>query len=594
MKRLSLLLKEWKNIIIYGDGKTSQYIRTGAEKQACVLANRLEQSLQRKQETKVEQYFQRVYPHQLWKRWFTKAIAKLFLKTIAKLKPQSRMLLSDYFLRISKHIGCFESPIEKLDNTNNSHFSLEDPFVLVGAASSTAPFLVAMRYRYKSCKTIQVLHPRCNTDLFDAVVSPKHDSVYQKFNKDNWIPTTLSLHELTPEYLKQIRETTIRQYPVLASVIKVVILIGGPRNHWQLIYCNPYKSIARFMHYLSQAVDRFSQQNYIFLVTVSNRTPSKVSRLLYQQLQKNFLKDNIWFYDPKQPNSQNPYHQYLSVADYILVTSESVNMISEALSCQRPVYVYDLFGTESTRFSGRRLRLFLNNLVQRGWIARFEGTLHVHSLHHSSFDEKNKCHDCIEEEIFTTLLSLLEEIPECILLVCDIQERFRSVIYQYTSVINAAKILLEAAELFKIPVIATEQYPRALGHTVEELDSQKMKVYEKTVFSMMVPEVEKCLLEHSLRRTAVIVGIETHVCVLQTTLDLLEKGYSVHIVTDGVSSQRAMDRSTAFRRLEQAGAWLTTYESLLFQLLRSKDHPSFKQVSELCKRPRPDPGLNTL
>ncbi|GJQ09361.1 hypothetical protein GpartN1_g1152.t1 [Galdieria partita] len=183
---------------------------------------------------------------------------------------------------------------------------------------------------------------------------------------------------------------------------------------------------------------------------------------------------------------------------------------------------------------------------------------------------------------------------ECILLICDIQERFRSVIYQYPSVIHAAKILLESAELFKIPVIATEQYPRALGHTVEELDPQKMKVYEKTVFSMIVPEVEKCLLEHSLRRTAIIVGIETHVCVLQTTLDLLEKGYSVHIVTDGVSSQRTMDRSTAFRRLEQAGAWLTTYESLLFQLLRSKDNPSFKQISELCKRPRPDPGLNTL
>lgn len=183
---------------------------------------------------------------------------------------------------------------------------------------------------------------------------------------------------------------------------------------------------------------------------------------------------------------------------------------------------------------------------------------------------------------------------ECIFLICDIQERFRSVIYHYPSVIHAAKILLEAAELFQIPVIATEQYPRALGHTVEELDTQKMKVYEKTVFSMMVPEVEKSLLEHSLRRTAVIVGIETHVCVLQTSLDLIEKGYSVHVVTDGVSSQRPMDRSTAFRRLEQAGAWLTTYESLLFQLLRSKDHSAFKQVSELCKRPRPDPGLNTL
>ncbi|GJQ09360.1 hypothetical protein GpartN1_g1151.t1 [Galdieria partita] len=402
MKRLSFLLKEWKTIIVYGDGKPNQHIATGAEKQASVVAHRLEQLLETKHSTKVTQYFQRVYPHSLRKRWFSKVIAKLFLKVIAKLKPKSRIVLSDYFLQISKCLGCFESPIEKRDKNCNAHFSLEDPFVLVGAASSVAPFLVAMRYLHKTCKTIQVLHPRCNTDLFDAVVSPKHDIVYEKYNKGNWISTPFALHELSPEYLKQIREITIGQNPKLSSVIKVAILIGGPRNRWQRIFCNPHKSIARFVHRLLQAVNSLPQQNYLLLVTVSNRTPSRVAQLLYEQLEKNFLKDNIWFHNPKQQNSHNPYHQYLSVADYILVTSESVNMISEALSCQRPVFVYDLFGTESFCFSSRRLRLFLNNLIQCGCIVRFEGTWHVHSMPYLS---------CREEEIFTKLLHCLEEIP---------------------------------------------------------------------------------------------------------------------------------------------------------------------------------------
>ena len=84
-------------------------------------------------------------------------------------------------------------------------------------------------------------------------------------------------------------------------------------------------------------------------------------------------------------------------------------------------------------------------------------------------------------------------------------------------------------------------------------------------------------------------GIEAHVCVLQTTLDLLERGYEVHLLTDGLSSCRAHDRAVALSRLSQSGAFLTSSEMTLFQLMGDAKNPKFKQVSALIKEPRSDP-----
>merc|ERR1719213_363301 len=85
------------------------------------------------------------------------------------------------------------------------------------------------------------------------------------------------------------------------------------------------------------------------------------------------------------------------------------------------------------------------------------------------------------------------------------------------------------------------------------------------------------------RKSAVIFGVETHVCVQQTVLDLLEKDYTVHVVADGVSSQRPADREVAIERLRKSGAFITTAESVMFELLREKDAPQFKQISALAK-----------
>ena len=120
-----------------------------------------------------------------------------------------------------------------------------------------------------------------------------------------------------------------------------------------------------------------------------------------------------------------------------------------------------------------------------------------------------------------------------------------------------------AAQALDIPIIVTEQYPKALGATVAELvevlpQAAHTVPVPKTVFSMLVPEVEAHLAALPGVKKVMIVGIEAHVCVLQTTLDLIERGYEVHILVDGVSSQRLADRSVALQRLAQAGAFLAT------------------------------------
>lgn len=171
---------------------------------------------------------------------------------------------------------------------------------------------------------------------------------------------------------------------------------------------------------------------------------------------------------------------------------------------------------------------------------------------------------------------------DVLFLLCDVQEKFRDIIDKFSHVTATAKALLACAESMNIPVIVTEQYPKFFQNTVAELDVSRAKVFAKTKFSMCTDEVMAHV--HTLgRKSAVLFGLETHVCVQQTALDLLARGFIVYVVADGVSSQRAPDRAVALQRMQQAGAYVTTAESLLFELLRSKEAPDFKVVSKLAK-----------
>lgn len=169
------------------------------------------------------------------------------------------------------------------------------------------------------------------------------------------------------------------------------------------------------------------------------------------------------------------------------------------------------------------------------------------------------------------------------LFICDVQERFKGLIWQYPSVISVAGKMIKASKLLDIPIVVTEQYPKAFGPTVSELDiSDAVVNVQKTKFSMYLPEVAEVLKKHNTK-SVLLLGIESHVCVLQTALELLENDYDVHVIADGVSSQNWPEIDIAIARMRSAGATITTSESLLFQLVQDAKHEKFKGISGLVK-----------
>lgn len=186
------------------------------------------------------------------------------------------------------------------------------------------------------------------------------------------------------------------------------------------------------------------------------------------------------------------------------------------------------------------------------------------------------------------------------LFICDVQERFRTVIHGFPAVVDVARRMTMAAHELGLPVVITEQYPKALGSTVSEVtevlqsneaSSPYTNIVAKTDFSMMVPDVKGPLgTELSHVKNILLVGVETHVCILQTAIDLVEMGYHVHILVDGVSSQRVGDRSAALHRLAQQHGHIhiASSEMTLFQMMVNTSHPSFKAVSKIVKGDRPE------
>ncbi|KAL2294573.1 hypothetical protein Nmel_008312 [Mimus melanotis] len=175
---------------------------------------------------------------------------------------------------------------------------------------------------------------------------------------------------------------------------------------------------------------------------------------------------------------------------------------------------------------------------------------------------------------------------------CDMQERFRPAIKYFGDIISVGQRLLQGARLLGIPVIVTEQYPKGLGSTVQEIDLTGAKlVLPKTKFSMVLPEVEAALAEIPGVRSIVLFGVETHVCIQQTALELIGRGLEVHIVADATSSRSMMDRMFALERLARTGIIVTTSEAILLQLVADKEHPKFKEIQNLIKASAPESGL---
>lgn len=173
---------------------------------------------------------------------------------------------------------------------------------------------------------------------------------------------------------------------------------------------------------------------------------------------------------------------------------------------------------------------------------------------------------------------------QCFIVVSDIQERLMAAIPERRPLIEQAVQLLRAATLFEVPVLGTEQYPQGLGTTVPEiaefLPDPPSKLRFSCVEALQIPPAGE---RHDGRFRAVIVGIETHVCVQQTAFDLQALGYEVILPVDTLASQRKTDRDVALRRMETAGMTLTTAQALAFEWCETASHPAFRQLSRLVQ-----------
>ncbi|MGC4006924.1 MAG: hydrolase [Pirellulales bacterium] len=173
------------------------------------------------------------------------------------------------------------------------------------------------------------------------------------------------------------------------------------------------------------------------------------------------------------------------------------------------------------------------------------------------------------------------------LVVVDVQEKLLPVVRDAGRVAGNIGRLLEAAGLWRIPVLVSEQYPRGLGKTVdqiaEKLPTPRLSVCEKLDFSCWGCEEFRHQLHAVGRRQIVVVGIETHVCVQQTVLDLTAAGYQTFVVVDAVSSRAAMDHDVALRRMTASTVIAVTAESVLFEWCERAGSPEFKRTSALVK-----------
>jgi nicotinamidase-related amidase len=169
------------------------------------------------------------------------------------------------------------------------------------------------------------------------------------------------------------------------------------------------------------------------------------------------------------------------------------------------------------------------------------------------------------------------------LLVIDVQEKLMALIPSAAEVIRNIAFLIDAARVLEMPVQATEQYPKGLGATVSELARRVPQRPEKVAFSCCaIPSVVENF-RRAARPKLLLAGIETHVCVQQTALDLLALGFRVYIPADSVASRQAIDHEHALRRLENAGAIITTCESAVFEWIGAAGTPQFKEISRLVQ-----------
>lgn len=177
------------------------------------------------------------------------------------------------------------------------------------------------------------------------------------------------------------------------------------------------------------------------------------------------------------------------------------------------------------------------------------------------------------------------EREKTLALLIDVQERLTPHIHEHQRVIQRIEVLLAGLNALDVPVMHNQQYKKGLGETVAPLLPllDRAPCFEKRSFSVCDDASAMAFIDDTQRTTCLLFGVETHVCVLQTALDLLDRGYQPVLIVDGCSSRAISDHEAALARMISAGVRMATVESILFELTRSSADPAFKTISALVK-----------
>jgi nicotinamidase-related amidase len=175
-----------------------------------------------------------------------------------------------------------------------------------------------------------------------------------------------------------------------------------------------------------------------------------------------------------------------------------------------------------------------------------------------------------------------------VLAIVDIQERLLGALAEdrRKEVVDRTLVAVDTALVLGVPVLVSEQYPRGLGPTaapIRERLGESFVPIEKLAFSCGRSEEFRGALDRTGRREVILCGVEAHVCVLQTAIDLMREGFGVHVAADAVASRRDFDRDTALALMRQAGVTIGTTEMFAFQMLERADSAEFKAISKIVR-----------
>jgi nicotinamidase-related amidase len=177
------------------------------------------------------------------------------------------------------------------------------------------------------------------------------------------------------------------------------------------------------------------------------------------------------------------------------------------------------------------------------------------------------------------------DIQNCCLVVVDVQGKLAQLMHDKEVLFKNVQTLIQTVKILDIPILWCQQCPDALGPTLPEIEQllTDNEPINKAAFSCCGDEQFNIRLNELARNQVILCGIETHVCIYQTAVDLLRKGFSVDVVADAVSSRTLENKQIAIERMTAEGVNISCTEMALFELLKTAEHPKFKQVAKLIK-----------